>query len=145
MHQLVKESAHVLIVANDTKRLARACRDAGGAREQHEFFPDVEKDMIAQRDVDVRILNLLYVAGEDRIRTPIKAATADSGICTGVADHPRSRDGRGNIGCPADYGLFSEDRHESLDAVDAVLKSNHPGVGAYEWACLLTCCFGIPQ
>jgi hypothetical protein len=46
MHQLVKESAHVLVIADDTEGLARACRDARGAREQYEFFPDIEKDMI---------------------------------------------------------------------------------------------------
>ena len=75
----------------------------------------------------------------------VEAATTDSGICTGVADHAWSRDGRDNIGCPADHGLIPKDRHESLDAVDTILKSTHTGVGAYEWACLLACRFGIPQ
>src|SRR5215472_11768156 len=92
LHQLVKESTHVLVVADDTDGLARACRDARGAREQRELFPNVEKDMIGQRDVDVRSLNLLYVTGEDSIRTPIEGATADSSYRTCVTDHARSRD-----------------------------------------------------
>ena len=33
--------------------------------------------MIGQRDVDVRSFSLLYVTGEDGIRTPIEATTAD--------------------------------------------------------------------
>ena len=76
---------------------------------------------------------------------PVKAATTDSGICTGVADHARSRDGRDNISCSGDRGLIPKDRREPLDAVDAILKRNHTGVGAYERARLLTRRLGIPQ
>ena len=64
MHQLVEESSHVLVVADDPEGLVRACRNAGGAREQYEILPDFEKHMIRQRDVDVRGLDLLYVTGE---------------------------------------------------------------------------------
>src|SRR5262249_1463471 len=144
-HQLVEESAHVLVIADYAEGLARACRDARGAREQYELFPDIEKDMIRQRDINVRSLYLLYVTREDIIRMPVRGATAVSGIGPGGGDRAGPGDGRENVVCPADHGFIPKDRHESLDAVDAVLKSNHTGVGAYEWARLLTCRFGIPQ
>src|SRR5262249_61808026 len=92
-----------------------------------------------------RSFGWLYVPREALIRMSVRAATPYSGFGTGVGDRARPRDGRDNVGCPADHGFIPKDRHESLDAVDAVLKSNHTGVGAYEWARLLTCRFGIPQ
>ena len=95
--------------------------------------------MIGQRDVDVRSLNLLYVTGEDSIRTPIEAATADSSYRTCVTDHARSRDRNDNISCPADHGIIPKDRDEPLDTINAILERNHTGVGAYERARLLTC------
>src|SRR5262249_5868864 len=130
VHQLVEESTHVLVVADDTEGLARACRDAGGAREYHELLPNLEKHLIRQRYVDGRSLHLLHVTGEDGIITPVQTATVDFGHCAGVADPASPRDGRDRISPPANRGLISKDRGESLDAVDAVLKRNHPGVGA---------------
>src|SRR5262245_56727866 len=101
--------------------------------------------MVCQRDVDVRSLNVLYVTGEDRVRTLIEAATAYSCYRTCVADHARSRDRHDNISCPTDHGIIPKDRDEPLDAINAILKCNHTSVGAYERACLLTRRLGIPQ
>ena len=101
--------------------------------------------MIAQRDIDVRSLHLLYVLGEEGIRTPIEAATADSSYRTCVADHARSRNRHDNISCPTDHGVIPKDRDKPLDAINAILKRNHTGVGAYERACLFTCRLGILQ
>jgi hypothetical protein len=69
----------------------------------------------------------------------------DSGYRTGVADYARPRDRRDNISCPTDHSVIAEDRDEPLDAVNAVLKRNHTGVGAHERARLLTRRLGIPQ
>jgi hypothetical protein len=88
---------------------------------------------------------LLHVTGEYGIRKPVEATAVDFGHCAGVADHARPRDRRDNIGRPANRGVISKDRGESLDAVNAVLKRNHTGVGAYERARLLACRLGIPQ
>src|SRR6516162_125938 len=41
--------------------------------------------------------------------------------------------------------VIPKDRHEPLDAINAILKRNHTSVGAYERARLLTCLLGIPQ
>ena len=79
--------------------------------------------MVGQRDVDVRSLNLLYVTGEDGIRTSIEAATADSGYRTGVADHARSRNRNDNISCPTDHGVIPKDRDEPLDTINAIFEA----------------------
>jgi hypothetical protein len=62
-----------------------------------------------------------------------------------VADDPRLRDRRDDIGCPADRDVIAEDRGETLDAVDAILKGHHAGVGTYERAGQLAGPLGIPQ
>jgi hypothetical protein len=62
-----------------------------------------------------------------------------------VADYAWPRDRRDNISCPTDHSVIAEDRDEPLDAVNAVLKRNHTGVGAHEWARLLTRHLGIPE
>jgi hypothetical protein len=80
-----------------------------------------------------------------RIGMLIEAATADSSYRTCVADHARSRDRCDNIGCPTDHGVIPKDKDEPLDAINAILKCNHTGVGAYERPCLLTRRLGIPQ
>jgi hypothetical protein len=145
MHEPEEESAHVLVVADNTEGLARACRDTGSAREDHELLPDFEKHLIRQRYVDGRSLHLLHVTGEDSIRTPVKMATVDFGRCACVADHARLRDGRDNVSRPANRGIISKDRGESLDAVNTVLKRNDTGVGTYERARLLAHRLGVPK
>jgi hypothetical protein len=42
-------------------------------RQQYEFLPDIEQHVIGQRDVDARILDLLDVVGQYRIRAPLQA------------------------------------------------------------------------
>src|SRR5262249_51892377 len=93
--------------------------------------------MIRQRNLDVRSLHLPHVTGEHGIGTSVEAAAADLGPWAGVADDPGLRDRRDDIGRPADGDVIAEDRGETLDAVDAVLKRNHAGVGTYERARLL--------
>jgi hypothetical protein len=53
VHQFAEESAHVIVIANDTQRLARGCGHTGGAGEQHKLLPEVEKHVIRQPDIDV--------------------------------------------------------------------------------------------
>src|SRR5262245_17536252 len=144
VHQFVEESSHVLVITDDAEGRAGACRNAGGARKQYEFLPDVEKHLIRQRDVDICSLDLLYVTGEYRRKTTVQSATVSFGHRAGLADHAGSRDSRDNISRPANRGVISKDRGESFDAVDAILKRNHSGVGAYEWARLLACRLGVP-
>lgn len=45
MHEREEESAHVLVVADNTKGLARACCGTGSTREDHELLPDFEKHL----------------------------------------------------------------------------------------------------
>src|SRR6516165_351904 len=145
VHQLVEERPQVLVVTDDAEGLARARRDAGGTRKQHELLPDVAEHMIRQRDLDVRSLHLLHVIGEHGIGTSVETAAADFGPCAGVADDPRLRDRRDDIGRPADRDVIAEDRGETLDAVDAILKRHHAGVGTYERTRLLAGPLGIPE
>ena len=92
-----------------------------------------------------RSLHLLHVTGEHGIGTSVEAAAADFGPCAGVADDPRLHDRRDDIGRPADRDVIAEDRGETLDAVDAILKGHHAGVGTYERTRLLAGPLGIPQ
>src|SRR5499427_833400 len=101
--------------------------------------------MVRQRDLDVGGLHLLHVTGEDGVETSVEAAAADFGPCAGVADDPRLRDRRDDIGRPADGDVIAEDRGETLDAVDPVLQRNHAGVGTYERPRLLAGRLRIPQ
>src|SRR5262249_38428142 len=81
VHQLVEKRPHVLVVADNAEGLARARRDAGGTRKQHELLPDVEQHMIRQRDLDVRSLHLLHVTGEHGIGTSVEARAATLEPC----------------------------------------------------------------
>src|SRR5262249_45087776 len=88
VHQPIEERPDVLVVADDAEALARACRDAGGTRKQHDLLPDVDEHMIRQRNLDVRSLHLPHVTGEHGIGTSVEAAAADLGPWAGVADDP---------------------------------------------------------
>src|SRR5262249_47401825 len=145
MHKPEEERAHVLVIADDPEGLARACGDAGRAREDHKLLPDFGKHVIAHRYVDSGSLHLLHVTGEHGIGMPIGTAAVDFGHCAGVADHAGPRDVRDDIGRPRNRGLISKDRGESLGAVNAVLKRDHTGIGADERARLLTRRLGIPE
>jgi hypothetical protein len=101
--------------------------------------------LIRQRYVDTGSLHLLHVTGEDGIRTAVKTATVDFGGCARVADHARLRDGRDDIGRPANRSLISKNRSKSLDTVNTVLERDHTGVGTYERARLLARRLGIPK
>jgi hypothetical protein len=99
----------------------------------------------ASVNVDIRSLHLLHVAGEYGIGTPVEAAATDDGHCAGVADHARRRDFRDDIGRAGNGDIIAEDRGQPLDAVDPVLKRNHPGARAYQRARLLAGGLGIPE
>src|SRR5260370_32319 len=101
--------------------------------------------MMGQRARIVGGLDLAHVRGEAGMGTSVGGAAAAFGLCAGVADAPRLRDRRDDIGCPADRDVIAEDRGETLDAVDAMLKGHHAGVGTYERTRLLAGPLGIPQ
>ena len=105
-HQFVEESAHVLILADDTQWLASTCGHTGVRRQQYEFLPDIKRHVIAQRDVDARIVDLLDVVGQNRIRAPIHAAAPDFRRCASLTDDTRLRD-CDNMRCPANRGVIS--------------------------------------
>src|SRR5262249_26928776 len=46
MHQLEQEGSHILVIPDDTERLARACGNARSAGEQDKFLPEVEKHVV---------------------------------------------------------------------------------------------------
>src|SRR5262249_56340381 len=65
MDQPEEESTHVRVMADNTEWLARARRDPGGTREQHELLPDFEKHAILRPAVlfgkeDILINNIAW-------------------------------------------------------------------------------------
>src|SRR5437870_4686601 len=75
----------------------------------------------------------------------IEAATADLGIGAGMANGAGPGDIGHDIGRPADSSFIPENGCKPLDAVDAVLQSDHSGLRSHERACLLAGRLGIPQ
>src|SRR5262245_40577801 len=140
-----KKNAPMCSSSRMTPRGGRVLAVMPDVPERTTNFFQFEKHVIAHRYVDSGSLHLLHVTGEHGIGTPVETAAVDFGHCAGVADHAGPRDVRDNIGRPRNRGLISKDRGESLDAVNAVLKRDHTGIGADERARLLTRHLGIPE
>src|SRR5262249_40469264 len=70
-------NAHSMCGMRYHHRLARARRDPGGTREQHELLPDFEKHLTGRRYVDAGSLHLSHITGEHGIGMPVKTAAVD--------------------------------------------------------------------